>query len=683
MSTLLYTILGLSASLNLHCSMRKEISPCTCRRQEASNNIAVSCERMTSFAQVLDALQDKFSPTEPISLKITYSNLEDLPHRNFNDLNMTIVTLKLNHDNLSDFSDYSFGGLDHTTYFSLADNTIPAIPRHILARMPYVKTIDIGRGRIQSLSPADFKGTPLLEYLVLPGNGISILEEQALPTILKHLHIGRNMLTTLNGTLRDMVELEWLFINSNFLTSLDGELPQSDNKLMLIHASNNSLTKLPQDLKNLQKIESLFFQQNLITSLDGAVSKSKKLKRLQLGFNRIHTLSETDFIDTESLQDLQLGYNNIASLNNSLLPLRALRNINLTHNRLKEFSLQEIRGLTWLRIVDLSHNKISKLGGRMENLVEWETRVIELRLDHNELKRLDGSLNGLHGLLRLNLSHNKITSIAPDDLIGLEELRMLDISYNHLTTLEETSKTFLPSLEELLASHNSITMLERDFHGLPVLCWADLSNNQIKFLGKDLVAKTRCMVHGIPSILKIYLQDNPILCDDELPEIMSAMEVNHTRIHGASQCIPTPPPALSIVPLPVSLRPIPEGPAYEPLLNTPSPMLPMASSIDTHFVIQDNQIRNLNLEAVLPIHEVKVVPLIIEQSHQQHVFQPVAASLKLESPHSEDGKPIASSIQVANVESAQLVKNRPLVSNNEKVENFVVGKPVDTEVLTP
>lgn len=101
------------------------------------------------------------------------------------------------------------------------------------------------------------------------------------------------MLTTLNGTLRDMVELEWLFINSNFLTSLDGELPQSDNKLMLIHASNNSLTKLPQDLKNLQKIESLFFQQNLITSLDGAVSKSKKLKRLQLGFNRIHTVSVT------------------------------------------------------------------------------------------------------------------------------------------------------------------------------------------------------------------------------------------------------------------------------------------------------------------------------------------------------------------------------------------------------
>lgn len=77
-----------------------------------------------------------------------------------------------------------------------------------------------------------------------------------------------------------------------------------------------------------------------------------------------------------------------------------------------------------------------------QNLVEWETRVMELRLEHNELKSLDGSLNGLHGLLRLNLSHNRLTSIAPDDLIGLEDLRMLDISNNLLTTLEETSKVF-------------------------------------------------------------------------------------------------------------------------------------------------------------------------------------------------------------------------------------------------
>lgn len=76
----------------------------------------------------------------------------------------------------------------------------------------------------------------------------------------------------------------------------------------------------------------------------------------------------------------------------------------------------------------------------LQNLVESETRVFELRLDHNELESLSGSLMGLTGLHRLNLSHNRLESISPDDLIGLDDLHILDISHNRLTTLEETSK---------------------------------------------------------------------------------------------------------------------------------------------------------------------------------------------------------------------------------------------------
>lgn len=139
---------------------------------------------------------------------------------------------------------------------------------------------------------------PYLQHIVLAGNRLSILEEKSLPVITKQLHVGRNQLTSLNGTLREMSELEWLFINSNRLTSIDGQLPQN-GKLVLIHATNNLLEKLPQDLKNLQKIETLFFQHNLITSLDGAVSKSKKLKRLQLSNNKIKMVSKIFLLELE------------------------------------------------------------------------------------------------------------------------------------------------------------------------------------------------------------------------------------------------------------------------------------------------------------------------------------------------------------------------------------------------
>lgn len=54
--------------------------------------------------------------------------------------------------------------------------------------------------------------------------------------------------------------------------------------------------------------------------------------------------------------------------------------------------------------------------------------------------------------------------------------------------------------------------------------------NEYPLLSKKFLTETI-------SISKFFfIIDNPILCDDELPEIMSAMEVNHTRISGSTNC---------------------------------------------------------------------------------------------------------------------------------------------------
>lgn len=101
MSTFLYTLLGLSVGASLHCSVRREISPCTCRVQEPnSNTILVACERMTSFTQVVEALKDKFAPDVEISLRIAYSWMDDFFNHTFQELGLAVTDLKLNHDNL-------------------------------------------------------------------------------------------------------------------------------------------------------------------------------------------------------------------------------------------------------------------------------------------------------------------------------------------------------------------------------------------------------------------------------------------------------------------------------------------------------------------------------------------------------------------------------------------------------
>lgn len=143
MSGILYTLLGLAASTSLHCAVRREISPCTCRQEEfpspvinqatvaatvaastggvanANNNAAggggggggggshhvgerieVLCEKMKSFDQLAEALSGKFTPEQQITLRVAHSNLRDISRHDFKELRMSITRLELNHDHL-------------------------------------------------------------------------------------------------------------------------------------------------------------------------------------------------------------------------------------------------------------------------------------------------------------------------------------------------------------------------------------------------------------------------------------------------------------------------------------------------------------------------------------------------------------------------------------------------------
>ncbi|KAJ8672594.1 hypothetical protein QAD02_003853 [Eretmocerus hayati] len=140
MSGLLYTLLGLAASSSLHCAVRREISPCTCRQEDFSTpivsgpapisapgdsgpgggggslggsgigvgipppphgeRIEVECERMESFQQLAEALRGKFTPEQQITLRVSHSQLKDISKHGLKELRMSITKLELNYDSL-------------------------------------------------------------------------------------------------------------------------------------------------------------------------------------------------------------------------------------------------------------------------------------------------------------------------------------------------------------------------------------------------------------------------------------------------------------------------------------------------------------------------------------------------------------------------------------------------------
>jgi len=50
-----------------------------------------------------------------------------------------------------------FAGLGHAEYLSLADNSLPEVPYHVLRQMPALKTLDIGRSRLKTITDMDFQ----------------------------------------------------------------------------------------------------------------------------------------------------------------------------------------------------------------------------------------------------------------------------------------------------------------------------------------------------------------------------------------------------------------------------------------------------------------------------------------------------------------------------------------------
>ncbi|CAD7003956.1 unnamed protein product [Ceratitis capitata] len=454
-------------------------------------------------------------------------------------------SLSLRHESVPELP---FRGLSNVEYLSIGDNELEEIPKHMLNHMPIVKTFDMGRCRIRSVLQDDLKGTQMVVNLFLPSNNITRLDKGAFPTSLVTLHLGRNQIEHLNGTLRHLDKLESLFINMNRISSLDNELPES-NRLKLIMAQNNRLELLPESMRFMHKLENLHVQHNLLRTFDGIFKHARNLTEFHAFNNEIEYLRQDDFLECQMLEDIDFSVNHIKSLNGSLLPMSRLRRANISYNEIEEFSMNEIRGLVTLHYLILNNNKIKHLTGHQENNIDQNSYLIELVLDNNELKSLDGALMGLNSLKHLSVAFNQLERILPEDFIGLAKLETIDLSHNQLLTLKEMERTFLPNLSILNAAHNNITRLEKDFHGLPVLCNANLTSNQISSISSDLVSQTRCKNHNVPNKLALYLDDNPILCDNRLNELCPIMLKQETEIHGKSQCFESDQEVCTVLPM--------------------------------------------------------------------------------------------------------------------------------------
>lgn len=220
-----------------------------------------------------------------------------------------------------------------------------------------------------------------------------------------------------------------------------------------------------------------------------------------------HTLPDT-FVQSAMaatsrvpIQDLIIKCHRLTSLPASLAVFSSLgsslKTLDISHNCLKSVT-PGLGELSVLQELNLSHNKLESLAGAKLHQL---SKLRVLNVQSNQLEGLPDNLCRLEMLRLLNLESNKI-SILPVNIGQLVNLRELLLKSNHIVTLPDTI-TDLPKLEILHVSDNALHTLPVNLLGLCSLKQLYLAGNQLQYLPKSLAE--------LPSLTGLTISGNPLL----------------------------------------------------------------------------------------------------------------------------------------------------------------------------
>lgn len=128
----------------------------------------------------------------------------------------------------------------------------------------------------------------------------------------------------------------------------------------------------------------------------------------------------------------------------------------------------------------------------------------ELDLSNLHIADFDGieEIPNIHLVRSLNMSHNNISLLHPDNFKAFPHLEHLDLSFNKIAMLRPHTFKHLIHAQTLNLSHNHIIHLDRDgFHGMTHLKKLSIACNRIEWLGIDAF-------NGLSNLKKLDMSNN-------------------------------------------------------------------------------------------------------------------------------------------------------------------------------
>jgi len=287
------------------------------------------------------------------------------------------------------------------------------------------------------------------------------------------------------NSLNELNKLKELYLNSNKVKLLQNKMFFDRAQLKILFLYQNNITNINTiPFNTLYFLKKLYLFSNKIESIKfGNFIHLSQLEELKLNQNEIGSFEVNTFIGLEKLVYLDLSANKIKILvNGAFDSLLNLQTLDLQGNDLTFIEVYAFKDLVNLISLNLDANKIYSL-----KYVQFNPRLDKLSLRFNMLSSLDD----IHStsLTILNVCHNRIQTISSISL--LPNLEYLDISQNRLISVAENSFFDIKTLKMLNLSGNNLDLESgfsptSYFYGQTLLEKLDLSSNDIKYLDSNI-----------------------------------------------------------------------------------------------------------------------------------------------------------------------------------------------------
>ncbi|XP_072408027.1 leucine-rich repeats and immunoglobulin-like domains protein 3 isoform X1 [Chiloscyllium punctatum] len=178
----------------------------------------------------------------------------------------------------------------------------------------------------------------------------------------------------------------------------------------------------------------------------------------------------------------------------------------------------------WTVRLDLSHNRITSINSSLFNNLH---NLHEVKITHNELTEVPNFGIMASNITILSLSNNKIVEVRSEQLTPFRSLETLDLSNNHISEL----KTFPPlQLRCLYINNNKITSLDPG-------CFDNLSNTlQILKLNRNKISAIPSKMFKLSHLQQLELSRNKIKKVDGLTfQGLSALKSLKLQRNGISK----------------------------------------------------------------------------------------------------------------------------------------------------